>query len=82
MASGMCPAAHSRERMVTVAAVVLGEGVAIGELAGATDVDATARALVDMLDGMVIERLAGDGILELADVERRAMLLLLIDRSS
>jgi AcrR family transcriptional regulator len=64
------------ERMVTVAAIVLSEGVATGELSASTDVDATARALADMLDGMVIERLAGDGVLELADVERRAMMLM------
>ncbi len=29
-----------------------------------------------MLDGMTLERLAGDGVLDRTDVERRAMLLL------
>jgi AcrR family transcriptional regulator len=68
--------ARRRERMVTVAALVLAEGIAAGDLPAGTDVDATARALADMLDGMTLERLAGDGVLSRADVEHRAMLLL------
>jgi AcrR family transcriptional regulator len=68
--------ARRRERMVTVAALILAEGVGAGELPAGTDVDTTARALVDLLDGMTLERLAGDGILDRTDVERRAMLLL------
>ncbi|HEX5147822.1 MAG TPA: TetR family transcriptional regulator [Candidatus Limnocylindrales bacterium] len=68
--------ARRRERMVTVAAIILAEGVAAGDLPARTDVDTTARALVDMLDGMTLERLAGDGILDRTEVERRAMLLL------
>ena len=68
--------ARRRERMVTVAALILADGVAAGNLPAGTDVDTTARALVNMLDGMTLERLAGDGILSRAEVERRAMLLL------
>lgn len=68
--------ARRRERMVTVAALILAGGVAAGDLPGVTDVDTTARALADMLDGMTLERLAGDGVLSRANVERRAMLLL------
>jgi AcrR family transcriptional regulator len=68
--------ARRRERMVTVAALILAEGVATGELPVETDVDTTARALADMLDGMTLERLAGDGAIDRTDVERRAMLLL------
>jgi hypothetical protein len=68
--------ARRRERMVTVAALILAEGVAAGDLPPSTDVDTTARGLADMLDGMTLERLAGEGVLDRTDVERRAMLLI------
>ncbi len=68
--------ARRRERIVTVAAVVLQEGVVAGELASDLDVDATARALGAVLDGVVLECI-GSGIApSRADVERRVVLLL------
>jgi AcrR family transcriptional regulator len=65
-----------RERIATVAAVVLQEGVAAGELAPDVDVETTARALGALLDGVVLECLGSGAPPTRADVERRAMLLL------
>ena len=47
--------ARRRERIVTVAAVVLQEGVADGRLAPDLDVETAARALAALLDGVVLE---------------------------
>ena len=47
--------ARRRERIVTVATVVLQEGVADGELASDLDVETMARALGALLDGVVLE---------------------------
>jgi AcrR family transcriptional regulator len=68
--------ARRRERIVTVATVLLGEGIARGELAPRMDIDATARALAALLDGIVLEHIASGAGLSAMDVERRAMLLL------
>lgn len=68
--------ARRRERIVTVATVVLQEGVADGELAPGLDVDATARALGALLDGVVLECIWSGVPPSRADVERRALLLL------
>jgi AcrR family transcriptional regulator len=68
--------ARRRERIVTVATVVLREGVSGGELASDLDVDGTARALGALLDGVVLECVASGTPPSRADVERRALLLL------
>ena len=68
--------ARRRERIVMVATVVLQEGVADGELASDLDIDAMARALGAMLDGVVLECIWSGIPPSLADVERRALLLL------
>ena len=68
--------ARRRERIVMVATVVLQEGVADGELASDLDIDAMARALGAMLDGVVLECIWSGIPPSLADVERRTLLLL------
>jgi AcrR family transcriptional regulator len=67
--------ARRRERIATVATVILREGLAAGEFPRDLDVDATARALAAMLDGVVLECLQSDPAPTRADVERRALLL-------
>ena len=68
--------ARRRERIVTVATVVIREGVANGELAPDLDVDAMAQALGALLDGVVLESVWSGVPPSLADIERRALLLL------
>ena len=68
--------ARRRERIVSVATVVLEEGVADGELAPDLDVDATARALGALLDGVVLECVWSGMPPSLPDVERRALVVL------
>lgn len=65
-----------RERIVTVATIVLQQGVSGAELAADLDVDATARALGALLDGVVLEYIASGAPPSRVDVERRALLLL------
>jgi AcrR family transcriptional regulator len=67
--------ARRHERIVTVAAVVLQEGVAEGGLAPDLDVETTARALAALLDGVVLECITSGAPPTRADVERRALLL-------
>ena len=67
--------ARRRERIVTVATVLFTEGVAAGDLRPGFDVATAARALANLLDGIVLERLEGNGEVKLSDVERRAWLL-------
>jgi len=76
--------AQRRERISTVATVVLQEGVAAGELASDLDVETTARALAALLDGVVVECISSGMPPTRADVERRAMLLIgpSVDRQS
>lgn len=68
--------ARRRERIVTVATVILEEGVAAGELPPALDVDATARAVAALLNGVTLERIESGVSPTRADVERRVLLLL------
>jgi AcrR family transcriptional regulator len=68
--------ARRRERIVTVATVILQEGAAGGEVAPGYDVNAAARALAAMLDGVVLERIESGASPTQIDVERRALLLL------
>ena len=68
--------ARRRERIVTVAEVVIREGVTSGELAPDLDVNAMARALGALLDGVVLESIWSGAPPSLADIQRRALLLL------
>jgi AcrR family transcriptional regulator len=68
--------ARRRERIVTVATLILHEGVTSGEVAPGFDVDAAARALAALLDGVVLERIESGASPPRIDVERRALLLL------
>jgi AcrR family transcriptional regulator len=68
--------ARRRERIVTVAAVLLSEGVAAGDLPPGVQIERTARAIADLLDGIVLECLGAADVVDGAEVERRAMLLL------
>jgi AcrR family transcriptional regulator len=65
-----------RERIVMVAQVVFQDSVAAGELPAELDVDATARALGALLDGVVLECIWSGVAPSLADIERRALLLI------
>ncbi len=68
--------ARRRERIVTVATVILQEGVSSGELDRRFDVDLTARAIAALLDGMTLEHIESGASPSRVDVERRALLLL------
>lgn len=68
--------AQRRERIATVATVVLQQGVAAGELAPGFDVETAARALGSLLDGVVVETISAGVPPTRADVERRALLLI------
>ncbi len=68
--------ARRHERIVTVATVVLQEGVAAGELAPDLDVETTARALGALLDGIVLECISSGVPPSRVDVERRTLLLI------
>lgn len=68
--------ARRRERIVMVASVILQEGAAGGELPPGFDVDAAARALAALLDGIVLERIESGAPPSRMDVERRALMLL------
>jgi AcrR family transcriptional regulator len=67
--------ARRRERIVTVATLILQEGVTAGELAPGFDVDVAARALAALLDGVVLERIESGTSPSRMDVERRALML-------
>jgi hypothetical protein len=68
--------AQRRERIATVATVILQEGVAAGEFSADLDVVSTARALGALLDGVVLECISSGVPPTRADVERRATLLI------
>jgi AcrR family transcriptional regulator len=68
--------AQRRERIATVATVILQEGVAAGEFSADLDVVTTARALGALLDGVVLECISSGVPPTRADVERRALLLI------
>jgi TetR/AcrR family transcriptional regulator, repressor for uid operon len=69
-------AGRRRERAVTVAALILREGLARGELPARFDVDGAARAVAALLDGLVLECVDSGTPLRLREVERRVLLLL------
>jgi hypothetical protein len=66
--------ARRRERVVTVAAMILQEGVASGELAPDLDAAAAARALAAMLDGIVLEAIGSGAPPSRLEVRRRTEL--------
>lgn len=65
-----------RERIVTVATVILRQAAADGEMPHDLDVEARARALGALLDGVVLECIWSSRAPTLAEVEQRALLLL------
>jgi AcrR family transcriptional regulator len=67
--------ARRRERVVTVASILLQEAVAGGELPADTGVDELARAIAALLDGLVIEHIESGGALRRVDARRRARLV-------
>ena len=67
--------ARRRERVVTVAAMILQEGVASGELAPDLDAAAAARALAAMLDGIVLEAIGSGAPPSRLEVRRRTELI-------
>ena len=67
--------ARRRERFVTVATVLLSEGVSSGELAADLAVDTVARAFAALLDGVVLECIETGVLTSRLDIERRALLL-------
>jgi AcrR family transcriptional regulator len=69
-----------RERIVGAGQMFLQDGIARGELPPWIDVDATARAYVGLLDGLILQRIeAGEGYRR-SDLERqvRAMVELIL----
>jgi TetR/AcrR family transcriptional regulator, transcriptional repressor of aconitase len=64
------------ERGLTVIAIMLRDCVGRGELAADLDVDALARTLGALLDGMVIEHVTTGGLLRRVDAQRRVRLVM------
>jgi AcrR family transcriptional regulator len=65
-----------RERLVGAGQLLLREGVARGELPAWTDVDATTRAYIALLDGMLLQRIEAGDAFRPADLERQALAVL------
>jgi AcrR family transcriptional regulator len=68
--------ARRRERFVGAGQVLLREGIARGELPAWLDVDATARAYISLLDGMLLQRLEAGDRYRQADLERQTRAIL------
>ena len=68
--------ARRRERFVGAGQVLLREGVARGELPPWLDVDATARAYISLLDGLLLQRIEAGERYRSADLERQARAIL------
>ena len=68
--------ARRRERFVGAGQVLLREGVARGELPPWLDVDATARAYISLLDGLLLQRIEAGERYRPADLERHARAIL------
>jgi AcrR family transcriptional regulator len=68
--------ARRRERLVTVAAIILREGISAGELAHDMDVDLTAHTIAALLDGLVLERIEAGDSMTLTETVRRVLLVL------
>jgi AcrR family transcriptional regulator len=67
--------ARRHERIVTVATMILHEGVASGELAADLDVGAAAGAIAAMLDGIVLESIGSGAPPSRLEVRRRTELI-------
>ena len=65
-----------RERFVGAGQVLLREGIARGELPSWLDVDATARAYISLLDGMLLQRIEAGERYRPADLERQTRAIL------
>lgn len=65
-----------RERLVGAGQLLLREGVARGELPAWLDVDATARAYIALLDGLLLQRIEAGAGYRPADLERQARAVL------
>lgn len=61
-----------RERLVGAAILLLREGIARGDLPAWLDVDAVARAITAMLDGLLLQRIEDGPGFDPADALRRA----------
>ena len=68
--------ARRRERFVGAGQVLLREGIARGELPAWLDVDATARAYISLLDGMLLQRIEAGERYRQADLERQTRAIL------
>jgi AcrR family transcriptional regulator len=68
--------ARRRERFVGAGQVLLREGIARGELPPWLDVDATARAYISLLDGMLLQRIEAGERYRQADLERQTRAIL------
>ena len=68
--------ARRRERFVGAGQVLLREGIARGELPSWLDVDATARAYISLLDGMLLQRIEAGERYRQADLERQTRAIL------
>src|SRR6476661_7339507 len=65
-----------RERLVGVGHVLLQEGIAKGELPAWLDVDAVARGLTALLDGLLLQRIEAGASYRQVDLQRRAVAML------
>jgi len=68
--------AARRERLVGAGQVILGQGVASGELPPWIDVGAATRAFLALLDGLLLQRVEAGATSRPAELERRAMAML------
>jgi AcrR family transcriptional regulator len=68
--------AARRERLVGAGQIILGQGIASGELPAWIDVEATTRAFLALLDGLLLQRAEAGDASRPADLERRAMAML------
>jgi AcrR family transcriptional regulator len=68
--------AARREQLIALAALLLREAVATGEMPAGMDLDGLARGLSAMLDGLLLQRLEEGEGWRRARAERRAMLFI------
>ena len=73
LAERLAPATTTRERLAGAGQLLLRQGVISGELPAWLDVDAVTRALLALLDGLMLQRIEAGDSYRPADLERRAM---------
>jgi len=61
-----------REQLVTLSRMLIGDGIARGELPAWMDVDATAMAATALLDGLMLQRIEEGPVFRREEAERRA----------